>query len=181
MAIFLNNNRLGTLDQQNSSDWRSRVASNPNVGRTRNRDSGGRLSQRRVLPSGIKSRNVSTFIYGTEGVSAETTLGNSQQAFITFSITQNNEYEIKGDVYVALYVDSIDEDNLLPGGSNVDETDWKVVGPYFDYRAWENAGFPVFEDYVSLYVLNISAGTKDVLIYYKWKYVSPREGIVVDI
>ena len=135
-----------------------------------------RTSQRGLLPGAVKSRNLDSFVFGSIEDQATTVLGNNEQATVSFFISQSREYEEKGDLYVSVYVGSVAAANLLPGGSGVDESQWQVIGPYFDYSEWESAGFPAHEDYVTLYIRNISAGSQTLIINSKWKYISAREG-----
>lgn len=135
-----------------------------------------RLRNRDILPTAVKSRNLDNIIFGSIPDETTFSIGNGSQVAISFAITQSGLYEMKGDLYFAIYIGSVADANQLPGGSGIDETDWQIIGPYFDYNDWEDAGFPKHKDFITLYMLNISAGTVDVIIQSRWKYISPREG-----
>lgn len=135
-----------------------------------------RISQRDIIPGAVKGRNVSNIIYGTAEGQVQTTLGNNEQVTVNFDITQNDGFEEKGDLYVSIYVGSVAAANLLPGGSGIDESQWQIIGPYFDYAEWEAESFAKHKDHVTLYIRNISAGSQTLIIKSKWKYLSPREG-----
>lgn len=135
-----------------------------------------RIKSRDILPTAVKSRNLSEVIFGSVPDEVQTTLANGEQVVITFSINQNRDYELLGNLYFTIYVGSVAVNNQLPGGSSVNETQWQIIGPYFDYNEWEAAGFPEDKDFITIYILNISAGSSDLIIQSRWKYISPREG-----
>ena len=101
-------------------------------------------------------------------------------------LTQNNRFEEIGVPYVALWVDSMIDANLLPGGSSIDETQWQIIGPQYNFAYWQNGAsvdvepadvsFPSFKDYMTIFILNISAGAHTMMGAVRWKYISPREG-----
>lgn len=134
-----------------------------------------RLKSRELYPTAVKSRNLGNIIYGSDVGSAQTTLGNGEQAFIQFTLTQNSEYELSANNYLAIYIGSVATANLLPGGAGIDETQWQVIGPFYDYDEWTDQSYAKHIEIVSLYVLNISAGAQTVLIRNKWRYISPQE------
>jgi hypothetical protein len=135
-----------------------------------------RASQRSILPGGVKSRNLSNIIYGSEEANASTSLSNGEQAYVSLSISQNQKYEILGHLYTSIYIGSISVATQLPGGSSIDESQWQVIGPFYDYQNWSEQYFPKHEEYAVLYIRNISAGASTtVYISSKWRYFSPQE------
>lgn len=141
-----------------------------------------RVRQQNVLPTAVKSRNLGSIIFGSDVAIAQTTLGNGNQAVISWTLTQNDKFELIGLDYITVYVGSVATTNILPGGSAIDETQWQVIGPFYDWENWsetnnQNDTFAGYQDFVTLYILNISAGSQDLIIYNKWKYVSPRENL----
>jgi len=140
------------------------------------RDRFKRVSQRDVLPTAIKGRNISNVIFGAESSSASTTLGNGEQAVLSTSLSQNDKYELIGIPYIAIYIGTVTDNNELPGGSAVDESQWQMIGPKYDYDAWSDNLFPRHIEYAHLYIRNISAGNVTVNFLIKWRYLSPQEG-----
>ena len=135
-----------------------------------------RMSKRVPLPASVKARNMAGFIFGTVGSDASTSMGNGGEVYVTFSISQNQEFEILGHPYISIYVGDVDVDNLLPGGSSIDESQWQIIGPHYEFYKWSDSGFARHQEYVTIYVRNISAGTVTVTFRSKWRYASPREG-----
>ena len=142
------------------------------------RDRFKRISQRDVLPIAIKGRNISNVIFGSEAETASTTLGNGEQAVLITSLTQNNKYELLAIPFIASYVGTVTSANELPGGASIDESQWQVIGPRYDYATWSSNNFPQHIDYATLFIRNISAGSVTVNFLIKWRYISPREGSV---
>jgi hypothetical protein len=138
-----------------------------------------RISRRDVYPSGISSRNLSNFIFGTEvGTATASSVANGSGFSVTATITQNGEYELQAHPYWAVYVGSVTGANqLFPDvGESQDITDWQITGPAFDWHDWQANSYPRHKEYSTLRIQNVSAGTVDVLIRTKWRYISPREG-----
>ena len=140
------------------------------------RDRFKRASQRDVLPTAVKSRNLGNIVYGTDTSIASTSIGNGQEVYVTSSIAQNDEFELQGHVYLSMYVGTVAVANLLPGGSAIDESQWQIIGPHYEFYKWSDSNFARHREYVTIYVRNISAGTVTLTFYFKWHYVSPREG-----
>ena len=134
----------------------------------------GRISQRDLFPSSVKSRHLGVFIFGAESEEASTTMENGQEVFVTATITQNDGYEIFGHPYLSMYVGNIAVANLLPGGSSVDESQWNIIGPHFEFYKWSDTGFAKHKEITTIYVRNISAGSVTLTFRFKWKYVSSR-------
>src|SRR3990167_7536951 len=101
-----------------------------------------RISQRDILPTAIKGRSLSGFIFVSDVGTASTAMGNGDPAYITFTLTQDKEFEIFGENYISTYVRNITTANLLPGGSGVDESQWQVIGPFSSDHAWNADSFP---------------------------------------
>src|SRR3972149_4453412 len=80
-----------------------------------------RMSKRVPLPASVKARNMAGFIFGTVGSDAATSMGNGSEVYVTFSISQNQEFEIIGHPYISIYVGTVAVANLLPGGARIDE------------------------------------------------------------
>lgn len=140
-----------------------------------------RLGQRTILPTGVKSRNLEGFIFGSETSGADgsvaTTLGNGERAVLTSQLTQNDEHAIFGIPYITAYADSIADANTLPGGSAIDEADWKIIPPFYPFFKWEDTIFAKHIETAQMVVYNVSAGSTSVIFVVKWRYISPREGV----
>ena len=132
----------------------------------------GRIGQRDILPRSVRARNLGVFIFGAESEEASTTMENGQQVFVTATITQNDEYEIFGHPYLSMYVGNIAVANLLPGGSSIDESQWDIIGPHFEFYKWSDTGFAKHKEITTIYVRNISAGSVTLTFRFKWRYIS---------
>lgn len=135
-----------------------------------------KITQRNIRPAAVKSRNLADFVFRSGEASASTTLGNNDQAVVTFTADQNDSYPILGFPYIAIYVGSVAAANQLPGGSNIDESQWQVIGPFKDFESWDNNLYILDKEYAKLYIRNVSAGSSTVYVFARWKYLSPREG-----
>jgi hypothetical protein len=137
-----------------------------------------RIGSRTLLPGAVKARNISETIFGSEKAVTTTSIGNGNQAVYSISLTQNKGFELLGIPYITLYVGSIADTNTLPGGASIDESQWQIIGPFFDEEEWEDNEFADHKEFARLYVRNISAGTVDLISVIKWRYFSPQEGAV---
>ena len=97
-----------------------------------------RLKNRDILPAAIGSRYLSNFIFGSAEAQASTATSNGTQSTLTLNLNQPDGYELLGIVYTAIYVGSVSDANQLPSGSNIDETQWTVIGPFYDFDNWED-------------------------------------------
>lgn len=90
-----------------------------------------------------------------------TTTGLDNGEWITYEITITNH--AGGKLLVQLdntvYVGSIDADNTLPFGDNIDPTQWRLYGPTADWGETDNINC-VF----GLQIINISAGANQTII-----------------
>lgn len=134
-----------------------------------------RLKSRQLLPTAVKSRNLSDIIFRGAAGTGSTTLNNGEDIVFTSTLSQNDEYQIIALPYISLYVGSIASANLLPGGSGVDESQWQVIPTLYNWDSWDLNEYPLDKEYSSIYVRNISAGTQTVYIAVRHKYISPRE------
>ena len=96
-----------------------------------------RASQRDILPSAIKPRILGDVAASTTAtVAATAALNNGDQAVITITITHNREFDIlSAETYLSLYQGSVTSANQLPGGSSVDESQWQIIGPFYDWNS----------------------------------------------
>jgi len=142
------------------------------------RDRFKRVGQREVLPTAIKARNLDSFIFRSGEASGSIALINGDSLTINYTLTQNSNFDIFGNNYVALYVGSETAANqLFPvNGASQDITDWQISGPVHSLSKWETGGFLKYADYSSINVTNVSAGSVTLLTTSRWRYISPREG-----
>jgi len=142
------------------------------VERPRNAQS-ARLSQRGILPTAIKTRNLGNIIISRpsdligDATSYSFTFGNGDQAVITATLETENNTKLLAILDSSLYVTSVADSNQLPSGSGVDETQYQIIGPWYDWGSTDNKNVKV-----KLYVLNISAGTVTVLGRSIWRYIA---------
>ena len=134
----------------------------------------GRIGRRDIFPNSVRSKHLGAFIFGAESEEASTTIENGQEVFVTATITQNDGYEIFGHSYLSMYVGNIAVANLLPGGSSIDESQWDIIGPHFEFYKWSDTGFAKHKEITTIYVRNISAGSVTLTFRFKWRYISPR-------
>lgn len=134
-----------------------------------------RVSQRDIEPLAVKSRALSDIAAFTNTSSVQTTLNNGEQTFISITVASSTKQDIIGaECYVVLYVDSLAGSTQLPGGSSIDESQWQVIGPFYDWNRLQFNDSDRYSMRVSLYVRNISAGAGKILyVRSKTKYLAP--------
>lgn len=142
------------------------------------RDRFRRITQRDIDPGAVKPGKLQGFIFGTETANASVAMANADNINLSTSITQNDEYELQGNNYIALYVDSVTAANqIFPSvGDSQDITEWQITGPAYDWHDWNTSSFAKHIEYSTLNIENISAGAVTLYIRSKWRYISPREG-----
>lgn len=132
-----------------------------------------RVRQQDMAPTSIQPKNLGGIILskpGDEVGDANTysfTFGNGEQAVITHTLETNNESKLFAIVDMSLYVGTVTANNQLPGGSAVDETDYQIIGPMYDWGATDNKNVKV-----KLFILNISAGSVTINGRLVWRYIS---------
>lgn len=144
------------------------------IGFTNKGNENPRITQQKLYPTAIKARNLDHFIFGSGVDTASTVLANTEQAVLTSTLNQTTGAELQGIFYIAIYIGSVADANLLPGGSGIDESQWQVIGPRYSYENWSAVSFSQSKDIASIYVRNISAGSQTVIFKTKWRYISPN-------
>lgn len=71
----------------------------------------------------------------------------------------------------SVYVGSVVAANLLPGGANIDESQWQLVGDRFTTIDADGTAVPLNELVNHYYIRNISAGTVNLIIHVYVRYV----------
>lgn len=131
-----------------------------------------RVGQRSIMPQSVSVRAFSDVIKLSLTASGSTTLGNGEQVLFTNSLTQEQDARLMSIVDMSLYVGSLATSNQLPGGSSIDESDWQVIGPWYDFASSDGRNIKVL-----LYVRNISAGSSTLLLRTQHRYIVDVEGV----
>jgi len=132
-----------------------------------------RITQRGIFPTAIKTRNLGNIIISRpsdligDATSYSFTFGNGDQAVITATLETENNTKLLAILDSSLYVGSVTDANQLPTGSAINETQYQIIGPWYDWGSTDNKNVKV-----KLYVLNISAGTVTVLGRSIWRYIA---------
>ena len=133
-------------------------------------DTMSRVGQRQMLPKSVNQRQLGVFAQVTDIASASTSTGSGQQHVVEIDLSSRTGDDlVAAEVYVGIWVDSIADENHLPGGSSIDESQWQLYSPQFNYRLWDGSKD---ESKLFLYVRNISAGSHTLLIRTRTKYLS---------
>jgi len=147
-----------------------------NITTPRNSIPARRVSQRALLPSAVKSRNLGNFIFKAAKSTATAAIANGEQLVLESVLTQNSGYPIFAIPFISMYVGSVAAANQLPGGSSIDESQWQFTQARMNQEDWETAGYPTDSEYATIYVRNISAGSVSIVFVVEWKYLCSREG-----
>lgn len=118
-----------------------------------------RASQMDILPTAVKNRLFGDIIrtipndFTTSLSSTSPTLNNGDQVLFTVTTSSNIGSTMLAIPDLSFYVDSVADANKLPGGSGIDESQWQMIGPWFDWAATDNRNH-----ITKVYIRNISAG-----------------------
>ena len=133
------------------------------------RDRFKRISQRDIIPGGIKNPALGEVILEEVTEIASATIGNNVQILLTHTLSQKNNAKMLNVPDISIYLTSVATNNQLPGGSAVDESQWQVIGPWNDWGTTDNKNSKT-----KLYVRNVSAGSTLVLFRVKSRYLTNR-------
>lgn len=73
-----------------------------------------------------------------------------------------------------IYIGSVSNANLLPGGSGTDASQWQIIGPWNDAGSTEGVNYTKSR----LYIRNISAGSQTVIVYVRARLIASRNTAV---
>ncbi len=132
----------------------------------------GRVSQRDILPSSVKSSGLGDIIKVSETLEASTSLNNGDDAIFTLLIVNKNDATMIVEPEFSLWETSITNTNLIPGGSNITTSDYQVIGPWNEWAEGAVLGLsglfdipvPTFVGVSRIYIRNISAGASTTII-----------------
>lgn len=139
-----------------------------------------RISQRDILPAAAKSRSFGDIIRIQDTGSASITLNNGEDAILDLLIINNKNANIIVEPEFSLYQTSVSEANLIPFGSNVDPSDYQIIGPWNEWTGVErftdiaaDEEIPAFATLTHMYIRNISAGASTtILAYVRDRYIT---------
>ena len=137
---------------------------------------GHRITQKNVVPTTFKKKLFGEIATVTNLASGSTTLSNGDQAVFTATTEQDQQFDLlNAEPFISLYIGTVTAANQLPGGSGVDESQWQVIGPFYDYQSWNGSKY---QSKMIVYVRNISAGaSQTVNIRIKPKVITRSENI----
>lgn len=131
-----------------------------------------RYGQRNIFPQSVSVRAFNDVIKLSETGSASTSLGNGDQVVITNTLSQKYGARLLSFVDISVYVDSVATTSQLPGGTSIDESNWQVIGPWYDWAATDGQNVKIL-----LYIRNISAGSVTLYIRTQHRYIVDIEGV----
>lgn len=125
-----------------------------------------RIHSKDILPMAIKKRLLGDIIARADVTQTTVSgLNNGDQIINQLLIVNEFDRRIMGTTERATYVGSVSNDNLLPGGTAVDESQWQVIGPFNAVIKTNGSAVDGNELANQLYVRNISAGASQTLIF----------------
>ncbi len=131
-----------------------------------------RLHQSQYLPGAIKGRGQSIVGYFDVITTSTATLSNGEQAINQLLTTANNKETMLVTVERNIYIGSVLLNNVLPGGSAIDESQWQVIGDFNSVIKFDNTVPEKYENANWIYVRNISAGASQTVIFHtRAKYI----------
>lgn len=139
-----------------------------------------RMGQQGVAPSAIRQRNFLQPIVETPQFSGQFTLPDpisaSNRAFISINTASQTQSSLLGaEIYFSIYQDAIDGANLIPGGSATTDTDYNIVGPFFDLFNWTGN---LWETQWAVSFSNLTGGTHTFFYIGQVKYLSNAPGVI---
>lgn len=84
-----------------------------------------RISQRDIIPSGVRSRQLGGRIFRTSLSTSSVDVANGGRNINEVRIDSSDDKRFHAIVERATYVDSVSAANLLPGGSGIDDSDFE--------------------------------------------------------
>lgn len=134
-----------------------------------------RLDQLNLLPGSIKRRNLGELVTMTSDEVATVTIGNGQQAVLTSTLSEDqgdkfvNTGILGAEFYVAFFEGTPTPANEIGRGANVDESDWQIIGPRYDWLSFSVDEYPKHKSIATVYIRNISAGSVSLTVVTRWK------------
>ena len=117
------------------------------------------------------------FIYrSTQTSSTVDPFGNGKQVINQVKVTNTSGKRLTAIIERAVYVDSVADVNLLPGGDDIDESEFQVIGSNFSLLDLVG-GTPTDSQLVNhWYCRNISAGAVTLVIQIRVRYIVNQGG-----
>jgi hypothetical protein len=134
---------------------------------------GKRIRQADITPTALKKQLLGQLASFTNTATGTVVMGNGDEVAFEVTVTNDLGFDMLAvEPYVALYIGTVSAANQLPNGSGIDESQWQVVGPFFDFQR-------VVQDHAqsafNVYVRNISAGSVTVIFKTATKFLSRTE------
>jgi hypothetical protein len=132
-----------------------------------------RISQRDIIPTGIKTRTLGDIILSKPtdtlggGEQISWSFNNGEQVLITYTLSTDVNTKLLATLDTSYYQGSVTAANQLPGGSGVDETQFQFIGPFHDWGTTDNKNVKI-----KTYILNISAGNVTMNGRSIWRYIA---------
>lgn len=126
-----------------------------------------RIRKQDILPGNVDNRALGEVILSVETSTASASFGNGDQVLLTHTLTQNQGAKMLASVEVGVYIGSVADANQLPGGSGITESNYQVIGPWFDWADTDGNNVVL-----KIYVSNISAGTVTIIFKLSDRYLS---------
>jgi len=145
-----------------------------------------RIKPRDILPSAVKNRGLGNVINLFDTQEATTTLNNGDDAVLSLTIVNQRDAAMIAEPEFSLWEGSISSANLLPGGSNIDESQWQIIGPWNEWTEGAVIGLSgafdvaIPEDTVvsKIYIRNISAGAStDAIARVRVRYLTNADDV----
>jgi hypothetical protein len=108
----------------------------------------------------------------SENAEASTSLNNGEDVVFTTLFVNDKKADFIVEPEFSLWQGSISFLNLLPGGSNVDPSEFQIIGPWNEWTEGAVLGLsgafdialPTYVSVSKIYVRNISAGASTTII-----------------
>lgn len=115
----------------------------------------------------IDGKPASNVLVGLNSSSDSTSfsLDNGFEATLSSTLSNVNGLRIFGQPEVSIYVDSVDSNHALPGGSSLDETDY-IWDARLDYGSSDTNNLVA-----RVYILNVSGMTHTFYVYIRFRFL----------
>ncbi|HEC65692.1 MAG TPA: hypothetical protein ENI23_10375 [bacterium] len=112
-----------------------------------------RASPRKIRPTSTRDRNLD-IVHKSETIESSATLTEDQDTIFTMTTSSKKGVPILVQEDISLFNSSISEANLIPNGSNIDFSNYQVIGPWREYADGDG------KNIVSkIYVRNVDVST----------------------
>lgn len=125
-----------------------------------------RVSQKDIFPSAITNRLFGDIVLIDDSSSASFSLTPGEEVFVVFTTLNKFNARMFVSLSLSLYENSISSQNQFFSGTNVNESEYQIIGPFSDWLYTDNRNVKT-----KIYIRNLSSSTKNLIIVGRSRYI----------